>query len=164
MKRSSGPRKTASLSESTNRQLNKYALAAGAAGVGMLALAQTAEAKIVYTRVNKPLSYAVTILDLNNDGIPDFGFCENDFGSGGTTYCRLALDRGRNLLGERHPPSPFSQVLYVFPPAAEKQQNRIWGKSGAAALPAGVYVGPKHKFTPGQKKMASCAEQSASTF
>jgi hypothetical protein len=49
MKRSSGPRKTANFSRSIHQQLNMYALAAGAAGVGVLALAQPAEAKIVYT-------------------------------------------------------------------------------------------------------------------
>jgi hypothetical protein len=45
MRRSSGPRKTAWLSESVRQQLNRYALA----GVGMLALAQSAEGRIVYT-------------------------------------------------------------------------------------------------------------------
>jgi hypothetical protein len=47
MKRSSGPRKTANLSESVHQHLNMYAIAAGAAGVGMLALAPRSEAKIV---------------------------------------------------------------------------------------------------------------------
>jgi len=37
------------LSESLHHRLNMYAIAAGAAGVGALALAQPAEAKIVYT-------------------------------------------------------------------------------------------------------------------
>jgi hypothetical protein len=43
------PRTPSRLSDSLNHQLNLYALAAGAAGVGMLALARSAEAKIVYT-------------------------------------------------------------------------------------------------------------------
>jgi hypothetical protein len=42
------PRKTVNLSESVHQQLNSYALAAGAAGVSLLALAQPSEAKIVY--------------------------------------------------------------------------------------------------------------------
>jgi hypothetical protein len=49
MKRSPRPRKTADLSDSVHRQLNLYALAAGAAGVGMLALSQPTEAEIIYT-------------------------------------------------------------------------------------------------------------------
>jgi hypothetical protein len=75
MKRSSAPRKTAALSESIHHQLNMYALAAGAAGVGVLALAQASQAKIVYTKANFtfhfPGGYS---LDLNHDGAEDFKF------------------------------------------------------------------------------------------
>jgi hypothetical protein len=46
MKRSSGPRKTANLSDSLHQHLNMYALAASAAEVNMLALARPAEAKL----------------------------------------------------------------------------------------------------------------------
>jgi len=50
-----------------------YALAAGAAGVGMLALAQPAEAKIVYTPAHvKLLGGKPFALDLNHDGVVDF--------------------------------------------------------------------------------------------
>jgi hypothetical protein len=45
--------------------------AAGAAGVGMLAMAQPAEARIVYTPANTTINNSATI-DLNNDGIGDF--------------------------------------------------------------------------------------------
>jgi hypothetical protein len=56
MKRSSGPRKTASdLSESVHQQINMYAIAAAAAGVGVLAFAQPSEAKIVYPPAHKQL-------------------------------------------------------------------------------------------------------------
>src|SRR5579863_4896315 len=71
MRRSTGPRKTASLSESVHRRLNMYALAAGAAGVGMLAIAQPAAAKIVYTPANIRLG-GIYPIDLNHDGIVDF--------------------------------------------------------------------------------------------
>jgi hypothetical protein len=49
--------------------------AAGAAGVGMLALAQPAEANVVYTPTNTKVQYG-TIIDLNNDGVADFRFDE----------------------------------------------------------------------------------------
>jgi hypothetical protein len=165
MERSSGPRKTANLSESVHQQLNMYALAASAVGVGALALAQpSAEAKIVYTRVNKALNYGLTTLDLNNDGTPDFGFCINDFGSEGTTSCVLAHHRGGKAVFGRHPPSPFTQVVFIFPPAAESKRNRIWANAaGAYALPAGYNVGSKLKFTAGAKGMASCFEATSST-
>jgi hypothetical protein len=62
------------LSSPLERGLKMYALAAGAAGVGALALAQPAEARIVYTATNVTIvgpngSYN---LDLNNDGQIDF--------------------------------------------------------------------------------------------
>jgi hypothetical protein len=47
------PRTPLKLSESIHHQLNAYALAATAAGVGMLALAQPAEGEVVYTRANE---------------------------------------------------------------------------------------------------------------
>jgi hypothetical protein len=73
MRRSSQPRVAAEVSKSVNHQLNMYALAAGAAGVGFLALAQTAEAKIVYTPAHVRLVYDRPLpLDLNHDGTVDF--------------------------------------------------------------------------------------------
>jgi hypothetical protein len=75
MKHPSDQRKTLSqLSDSTCRQLNMYALAASAAGVGALALARSAEAKIVYTPVHVTLSGLSSVykMDLNHDGVTDF--------------------------------------------------------------------------------------------
>jgi hypothetical protein len=75
MKRSSGPRKIADLSDSIQRQLNSYALAAGAAGVSLLALVHPSEAKIVYRHVNiRILPNHDFFLDVNHDGIKDFKF------------------------------------------------------------------------------------------
>ncbi len=70
MKRSTGPRKAANLSESIHRQLSMYAIAAVVAVLSALALTERSEAKIVYTPVSVQLSkYS---LDVNNDGITDF--------------------------------------------------------------------------------------------
>jgi len=44
------PRKPANFSHSVHHRLDMYALAASAAGVAALALAQPAEAKVIYTR------------------------------------------------------------------------------------------------------------------
>jgi len=66
-------RKTLKISDSLNRQLNTYALVAGAAGVGLLALGQSAEAKVVYTAAHKWLPVNKNFyLDLNHDGVNDF--------------------------------------------------------------------------------------------
>jgi hypothetical protein len=54
VKRLSRPRRTASnLSDSIHQQLNMYAVMASSARVGMLALSQPAEAKIVYSPAHK---------------------------------------------------------------------------------------------------------------
>jgi hypothetical protein len=65
-------RKTQSkLTASTNHRLNNYALAAGAAGVSLLAL--SAEAEIVYTPSDQIINRLVPYrLDLNHDGVTDF--------------------------------------------------------------------------------------------
>jgi hypothetical protein len=62
-----------SLSDSAHHQLNMYAVAASAAGVAVLALAQSSEAKVVYTKAHHsiPLNSRYN-LDLNHDGITDF--------------------------------------------------------------------------------------------
>ena len=73
MKERSLPRKPVVLSESTQRLLGMYALAASAAGVGCLALAQPAEARIVYTPVHHVIGKNRSFrIDLNHDGIADF--------------------------------------------------------------------------------------------
>jgi hypothetical protein len=75
MKRSPGPRKTAHLSDSLHQRLHMYALAASAAGVGILALTPPCEARIVYTKINKVIGpNGVYKLDLNHDGKIDFAF------------------------------------------------------------------------------------------
>jgi hypothetical protein len=72
MKRSDGPRKAADLPDSLHQRLAMYALAASAAGVSLLALAQPADAKIIYTPANVLLDGKPFPLDLNHDGIVDF--------------------------------------------------------------------------------------------
>lgn len=65
------------LSEPLHKRLNAYALAASASGVGVLALAQSAEAKIVYTPAHVVIGSAdreIHYLDVNHDGIADFKF------------------------------------------------------------------------------------------
>jgi hypothetical protein len=66
-------RRFTNLSESTERKLESYGLAATAAGVGVLALASAAEAKIVYTSAHHLLKPGTHYnLDLNHDGTTDF--------------------------------------------------------------------------------------------
>ena len=163
MKRPSRPRTTAELPDSTHQQLNMYAIAAGAAGVGMLALAQPSEAKIVYTPANVQIVGKVN-LDLNNDGVTDFQFCSVS-DSRSSSYC--SKQGGRRTLAGKHPPSPFFDDLSIFP---AKAVNEIWGhltfrqSPTAAAFPAGVRIGPKGKFSPGHRLMATWGSASGQTY
>ena len=68
----SATRNVSRLNQKLDRKLTAYMAAAGAAGVSMLALAQPAEAKVVYTNAN--LNIGNVAIDLNNDGINDFRF------------------------------------------------------------------------------------------
>ena len=73
MKHSLRPRKPANLPESVHHQLNIHALAASAAGVGMLALTTPAEARIMYTPTHHVIAEGGHYrLDVNHDGITDF--------------------------------------------------------------------------------------------
>jgi hypothetical protein len=120
------------LSDSVHRRLNLYALAASAAGVGVLSLAQPAEAKIVYTHAHVVIQRGwpgIVPLDLNHDGTIDFKF-QNWWNSVTT-------------IG----PEGFLSIL----PA--QRENAIWGHSTgghfvffASALDTGVRVGPKAPF------------------
>jgi hypothetical protein len=129
MKRSSGPRKTASnLSELVHQQLNMYAIAASAAGVSLLALAQPAQAKIVYTPTHHVIGKNGRYkLDLNHDKLSDFTLI-NTLGCN-TDYCVDALSAipsGRNgVEGARG----FLSIPYAF------------------ALNRGAIIGPKAQFS-----------------
>jgi len=58
MQQSSPPsRKPSALSDPLQQRLNAYALAASAAGVGLLALAQPADAKILYAKTHVIIGY-----------------------------------------------------------------------------------------------------------
>lgn len=128
MLRSSRPRKKVNLPESIHQQLNMYTRAAGAAGVGMLALATTAQAKIVYTPTHRIIDKSdIYKLDLNHDGITDFSFV-NYYGCN-FDYC--------------------FDTLRVSP---VRKENRAAGTATfldfpcAYALPAGAMIGPKLPF------------------
>jgi hypothetical protein len=74
-----------SLSDSFHQRLNMYALAASAAGVGVLALTHPAEAKIVYTPTHRVIGKKARYqVDFNHDKLGDFALvntrnCNTDF-------------------------------------------------------------------------------------
>jgi hypothetical protein len=122
------PKTPANLSESVHQQLNAYALVAGAAGVGILALAQSAEAKIIYTPAHVTV-YDNFMLDLNHDGINDFYFhvISHAISGGFVGGLGVARERGGNneIIGRHDSDAP----AYAF------------------ALRAGALIGPGGPFT-----------------
>jgi hypothetical protein len=134
MKHSLRPRKTAQFSNSLQRQLNSYALAGSAAGVGVLALAQPAAARIIYTSAHKTIDFTHKIpLDLNHDGKIDFTLQE-------TLINTTTVDEAHSL------------ILSVSP---AQNVNQVWtNQKHASALPAGIRIGPKGPFAANKKAMA----------
>jgi hypothetical protein len=112
------------VSQSLHARLNMYGLAASAAGVGVLALTQPAQAKVVFTPVHQVIgANGVYNLDLNGDGTVDFLIQEwnnGAFPSSNALLCDAAV--GNGVLGSRH---------------------------RAAALSAGASIGPNLHFTAG---------------
>ena len=112
-------RSTASISPKLDKNLAAYLAAATAAGVGIMAAAPTAEAKIVYTPTNVRVTESMAI-DVNHDGIADFTF---QFWAPG-----------------------FHSVYLDVMPAANGNAVRGVGNSSAACGFLGVPVGPGEKF------------------
>ena len=89
-------KEASSLPVSSEKRLTSYALAAGAASLGALALATSAQAEVVYTPTYASLPVqtypqgAGFPLDLNGDGIPDFKLVNSSFGHGGGALVRPA--------------------------------------------------------------------------
>jgi hypothetical protein len=122
--KSNRSRSTAAIHPKLNRNLAAYMAAAGAAGVSMLALAQPADAKVIYTSDYQRLG---EFLDINHDGIVDFpirayGFCISG--------------EGYSLCGQS------------FALNASSPGGRFMGTSGVPlALRAGAQIGPSAQFT-----------------
>jgi hypothetical protein len=112
MKPSPRPHKPASnLSQSSHHRLNAYTLAAGAAGVGMLAFAVPANAEIIYTHTIRTIkTHDILHLDLNHDHITDFlisnhAFCTSDVC--GRTLRALPVAHGNRVQGAKGIGGPF---------------------------------------------------------
>jgi len=127
-----------SLPHSVHAQLNMYALAAGSAGVAFLALTQPANAKVVYTAAHVPIlgplgHYSI---DLNHDGIVDFGLANTTNYNTDQQFWNLSARgvRGNSVAG--------TFVYRGFP-------------VNAHAFSAGQEIGPPTKFFGGNAKLAS---------
>jgi hypothetical protein len=126
-------RSTARLSDSNLHILNMYAIAASAAGLGALSLAQPCAAKIVYTPAHVRIGINQTIpLDLNHDGKTDFSL-SNAWGTAeGTGWGHLDALPAEQSNGVDGFGTSLFQIPYAF------------------ALKAGNRVGPNAQFVFGK--------------
>jgi len=132
-------RMPSNLSQSLQQRLNSYALAASAAGVGIMALSQPMEAKIVYTpaHVQIPVNGGWVELDLNHDGINDFAFRQ--------TY-KTRYDHGYHFHYsklEMYPAQNFNRLVKYG------SGQLIW----AAALPKGARIDRQQPLAPSEYRV-----------
>jgi hypothetical protein len=138
MKKISPPAKERSItSEAFHRMLDSYALAAGVAGVSLLALAEPSAAEIIYTRTHQVIAEGDSyMLDFNHDGITDLTIQNKYLKS--CTY-------------ERH--CSISESLAAIPAGTNKAVHNSYG---AVAMKLGMRIGPRDAFSSALGKMASC--------
>lgn len=112
-------RKFTNLSDSINRQLNTYALAAVAAGVGTLARTQPAQAEIVYTPTHIAIpKNSIISIDFRDSG-------------GGTGFAEFSISRGSSNM----PTGSLISAMWVEGYSAHTNPIR-----SVAAIPAGSHV------------------------
>lgn len=112
------------LAPNLNQNLLNYAAAASAAGISLLALAHPADAKVIYTPANIPITYngGLVQLDLNNDGVADFSFYA---ASGSGFAARHHKRTGRPPLGG------FFAYMEVIPTQPSNEAGAITSFTGA---------------------------------
>jgi hypothetical protein len=127
-------RKAFKISDSLNRQLNTYAQVASAAGVSVLALAGTSEAKVIYTETYQMTRTSFPLfIDLNHDGIRDFLLCTNFYqGSSG-------LEIGLSAVGYRNTNNVVA--------GRRSSTGSGYFFSVASALRVGARIGPRGNFS-----------------
>jgi|SRR5580704_15153467 hypothetical protein len=127
----SSSRTAATLAPNLENRIHSYTAAAAAAGVGLLALTQPSQAKVIYTPAHQTITKNSTFsLDLNADGVSDFA------------VSNLSADISfiRNTNG-----SPYTFALLRLYPGL--RSNRVWGAGRfASALSRGVTVDSKGNF------------------
>jgi MYXO-CTERM domain-containing protein len=142
MKRPRKQKKSSPQILSFNQRLSGYALAAGAAGIGLFAAPHAAEAEIVFTPTNITLTNGHLDIDLNHDGIVDFAI--NNSSAGG--ICCI-----------------YKRHLQVYGGFVGSTQNAIVGRAlNATALEPGAVIGSKQLFEAAPLALAAAYNDSNS--
>ncbi|MGA7219052.1 MAG: hypothetical protein WBX38_12085 [Candidatus Sulfotelmatobacter sp.] len=127
-----------------NRQLGLYSLAAAAASVSVMALAQPAGGEVVVTRKTVPVVGLVS-LDINHDGINDFEF-DNffSFGSADLTVKGAVPGRGGAfVVGQSDYASPVMRGADIGSSA------RFSPSSASVGVEKGMHVGYSNQTVEG---------------
>jgi hypothetical protein len=150
----SAKRTRSRLSVGLEKNLSTYAVAAASAGVALLACAQPAEGKVVFTKTSilVPFNAGPIQFDINGDGQDDFGLSIR-VTTGTCTFpqARVKHPDGRPPLG-----CPFNDRIKVVP---AQPSNEIWqagssyGTNCAADLARGVPINRTRPFGPGTMAM-----------
>jgi len=134
-------RRRSELSKVTDGRLKTYSLAALAAGVGALAMAQPAESQVVITTTSIQLNSDGSVpIDLNNDGVTDF---------------ILAIEHN----GYDH---GFYGSFVAMPVTGGKVMAGTHGSKGAyaSALGNGAVIGPSAHFSSSAGRGVTMVERS----
>jgi hypothetical protein len=151
-------RRPTTLSARLNKGLVSYVAAAGAAGAGMLAGAQPADAEVVYTPANTPILINTPVaLDLNNDGSIDFQL-SNNYRAFARKSCTQNCSFGANATLQVSPVQAGNAIWAID--AVSHRSDKVPGKAKTAkqaAAPAfwGVLVAPGRKLQPMPEVMRS---------
>jgi hypothetical protein len=155
MKMSSQRRKPlVELSESVRRRLDGYALAASAAGVSLLALTQTAAARIIYTPTHHVIGHLGSYnLDLNNDGKTDVTILESQHSTSESQRTRLIAAPGASNLVKGYPwftsigsGLKFASALRPGQKIGGSQTRFGYGVRETMAGAASIAGGPAYSF------------------
>ena len=124
-------RNATQLTSAMEKKLLGYVTLAAASGVAMLALAPSAEAKVIYTAAQQKLPLNTTFtLDVNGDGIPDFKFFASTLLGGAVRRDTYTFNSNAELTV-----------------AGAVQSNEVWGaREAVSVLPAGIKIGGNGKF------------------
>lgn len=103
-----------------DRNIKLYSLAAAAAGVSVLALAKPADASVVVTKANIPVTnFSGVSIDLNKDGIADFKFFISFYSAGSFFSDRLMVNPlagGEDVGGSNIYASALGRGAIIGPP------------------------------------------------
>jgi hypothetical protein len=155
MKMSSQRRKTpVELSESVRRRLDGYALAASAAGVSLLALTQTADARIIYTPTHHVIGHLGSYnLDLNHDRKTDVTILETERSTSESQRTRLIAAPGASNLVKGYPwftsigsGLKFASALRPGQKIGGSQTRFGYGARQTMAGAASIAGGPPYSF------------------